>query len=54
MSLGNYVKNVNQISKDLINSGIIDNLQVVNNLVNPPMFSKSQDIMLSLFSILFH
>lgn len=42
MSLSNYVKNVNQISKDLINSGIIDNLQVVNNLVNPPMFSKSQ------------
>ncbi|CAX43070.1 sorting and assembly machinery (SAM) complex subunit of the mitochondrial outer membrane, putative [Candida dubliniensis CD36] len=42
MTLEKYLNNVNQISKILISSGIIENLHVSNNLVNPPLFSKSQ------------
>ncbi|KAL6452897.1 LOW QUALITY PROTEIN: SAM50 Sorting assembly machinery 50 kDa subunit [Candida maltosa Xu316] len=41
LSLENYLSHINEISKNLLKSGVVENLLVSSNLVNPPMFSKN-------------
>lgn len=44
LSLQTYLASINDISKNLIKSGVVENLLVSTNLVNPPMFTKNQSM----------